>query len=312
MNASPERGWLGMNLNEVMDELAKLARFSLLALIPLTLSFVIIGYFSNSLTIMSLSIDEGFSIIVHLFAYQAVRAMKSADPIRFPHGTGKLENFSGFLYGALTIPIGCYIIFRAGQHLIAPESDVSYSLAQVSLIPSLLVNLYIYRWATRLSKQIESPLVESYVIDYRVAVWFDTLVILAMAIGYLMVRAGAGEHAVYIDPAFSLAIGLYMLSLAAEQLLKNFRVLIDLPMPEKEQLEVIRVLASEFDAYEQLGSIRTRRSGSQRMVEIEMYFSGNVDVKAIAALTARLQNKLCERLADVKLNILVMELYPSA
>lgn len=301
-----------MNLNQVMDELAKLSRFALLVLIPLTLSFILIGYFSNSLTIMSMSIEEGFSIIVQLFAYQAIRAMKSADPIRFPHGTGKLENFSGFLYGALTVPIGCYIIFKAAQHLIAPESDISFSLAQVPMIPSLLVNIYIYRTATRLSKQIDSPLVESYVIDYRVAVWFDTLVILAMAIGYAMVRAGAQEFAVYIDPAFSLLIGLYMLSSAAEQLLKNFRVLIDMPMPEEEQLAVIGVLASEFDSYEQLGSIRTRRSGSQRMVEIEMYFSSTVDVKAIAALTARLQNKLRERLADVKLNILVMELTPAS
>ena len=301
-----------MNLNEVMDELAKLSRFALLALIPLTLSFIIIGYFANSLTIMSMSIEEGFSIIVQLFAYQAIRAMKSADPIRFPHGTGKLENFSGFLYGALTVPIGCYISFKAVQHLLAPEADISFSLAQVPMIPSLLVNIYIYRTAIRLSKKMESPLVESYVIDYRVAVWFDSLVILAMAIGYVMVRAGAHDYAIYIDPAFSLVIGLYMLFSAAEQLLKNFRVLIDLPMPEREQLEVIRVLAGEFDAYEQLGSIRTRRSGSQRMVEVELYFSSTVDVKAIAALTARLQHKLRERLADVKLNILVMELDPSA
>lgn len=297
-----------MQLDQVMDELAALSRFALFSLIPITIAFVVTGYFSNSLTILSMAIEEGFSIIVQLFAYQSIRAMKSADPIRFPHGTGKLENFSGFLYGALTVPVGCYIVFRAVHHLIVPVENISFSLAQLPMIPSLLVNIHIFRRARWLSRRVESPLVESYLTDYRVAVWFDVMVILAMAAGYGMTRAGAGDLAIYIDPLFSLVIGAYMLQSAAGQLLKNFRVLIDLPMPEQEQLEVMRALAFEFDAYQQLGSIRTRRSGTQRMVEIEMYFAGNVDVKAIAALTARLQAKLLERLNDVKLSIVVMEL----
>ena len=296
-----------MNLNDLLDEPEKLSRFALLALLPLTAAFVLTGYFANSLTIGSMALENGASIIVQLFAFQSIRAMRSADPIRFPHGTGKLENFSGFLYGALTIPTACYILFHAVQNLIHPADHVAFGLAQLPLVPSLLVNIYIFRFALRLRRRHDSPLVESYLIDYRVAVWFDAIVILAMAAGLGLNLVGARSYASYIDPVFSCGIALYMLRAAVGQLLSNFRVLIDLPMPEQEQLQIMRVLAEEFDAYDQLGSIRTRRSGTQRFVEVELYFDGSVDVKAVSALNARMQEKLHGKLRDVKLNILVRE-----
>lgn len=297
-----------MNINDLLDELERLSRVALFALLPLTAVFVLTGYFANSLTIGSMALEEAASIIVQLFAFQSVRAMRSADPIRFPHGTGKLENFSGFLYGALTIPTACYILFHAVRHLIDPADHVAFGLAQLPLIPSLLVNIYIYRFAARLSRSYDSPLVESYLVDYRVAVWFDVIVMLAMAGGLMLNRLGGEAYAAYIDPSFSVGIALYMLRAAVGQLLSNFRVLIDLPMPEHEQLHIMRVLAEEFEAYEQIGTIRTRRSGAQRFVEVELYFGGNVDVKAISALNARMQRKLQTKMGDVKLNIAVLEI----
>lgn len=296
-----------MNLNDLLDELEKLSRIALVALLPLTAAFVLTGYLANSLTIGSMALENAASIIVQLFAYQSIRAMRSADPIRFPHGTGKLENFSGFLYGALTIPTACYILFHAVQNLIHPADHVAFGLAQLPLVPSLLVNIYIFRFALRLSRSHDSPLVQSYLIDYRVAVWFDAIVILAMAAGLGLNLVDARSYAAYIDPAFSVGIALYMLRAAVGQLLSNFRVLIDLPMPEPEQLQIMRVLAEEFESYEQVGSIRTRRSGTQRFVEVELYFNGNVDVKAVSALNTRMQEKLHGKLRDVKLNIVVRE-----
>ena len=297
-----------MNLNELLDELSVMSRRALIYLVVLTVAFLVTGYVANSLTIASLALENGSTIVVQLFAYQTIRAMKSADPIRFPHGTGKLENFSGFLFGALTIPTGCYILFHAVQKIIDPDDIVSFGITQLPLIPALLLDLHIYNSARRLSERYDSPLVESYLADYRVAVWFNVIVILAMGTGLLMNIAGAQHVAAYVDPVFSLGLAFYMLIVAADQLSKNFRVLIDLPMPEHEQLEIMRVLASEFDAYEQVGSIRTRRSGMQRFIEIELYFSSAIDVKSIAALTSRMQEKLRQKLKDVKLNVVVMEL----
>ncbi|WP_395663359.1 cation diffusion facilitator family transporter [Aestuariivirga sp.] len=298
-----------MNLNAMFDALMKLSRVSLFTLVPLTLAFIVTGYFSNSLTILSIAFDCGVSLIVQTFAFKSIRVMKSGDPIRFPHGTGKLENFSGLLYGALNIPVALYILYRAIGDTIVP-TPIIYAIAQLPMLPSLLRSGYLFLSARRLQKQFDSPLIDSYVMDFRTALWFDGVVVIALALGILLPLVGVNTVTVYIDPVFSLCIALYLLRGAALLLLSNFKVLIDFPMPEDEQVQIIRVLAEEFDAYDQLGSIRTRRSGAQRFVDIELYFQGTVDVTSISALTNRIDEKLRSRLRDMKVSILVLETPP--
>jgi cation diffusion facilitator family transporter len=298
-----------MNLNAMFGELMRLSRISLVTLIPLTLAFIVVGYISNSLTILSIALDSGVSLIVQAFAFKTIRMMSSGDHIRFPHGTGKLENFSGLLYGALNIPVALFIIYRAIGDLASPTMT-AFTIAQLPMIPSLLRSCYLFWFARRLSRQFDSPLIESYVIDFRVAMWFDGLVIIALASGMLLSVAGMSSVTGYIDPVFSICIALYLLRGAVLLLMGNFKVLMDFPVPENEQIQIIRVLAEEFGAYDQLGSIRTRRSGVQRLVDIELYFSGTVDVAFISALSKRISEKLQARLQHMKVNILVMETPP--
>jgi divalent metal cation (Fe/Co/Zn/Cd) transporter len=253
------------------------------------------------------AVEEGVSFIVLLFAYASIRAMRSADPDRFPHGTGKIENFSGFLYGALTVPVGCYILYESVSNLIFLRPPVAFGLTQIPLIPSLIVNIFILRRALRLQQSFESPLVDSYVTDYRLAVVLDFFLISAMAVGQLLSYLGATGPASYVDPLVSLGLSLYMLRVASGHLFRNYRILVDFPLPEKEQLAVIRALVEEFHSYDQLGVIRTRLSGAHRLVEIELFFSGDTAIESVTALTERLQSRLEELLSSVRVIVVVRD-----
>ena len=173
------------------------------------------------------------------------------------------------------------------------------------MLPSLIRSLGLYFYARTLSRRYESPLVHSYRTDFGVASLFDVLIIVALGIGMMLNAAGLRHVAAFIDPAFALCVALYLGWAAAGHLLRNFRVLIDLPMSEEEQLEVIRVIAGEHDAYDQLGQIRTRRSGSSRFVEVELSFPAATDVAEVSALVARLERQLRTTLRDVRLNVVL-------
>jgi cation diffusion facilitator family transporter len=293
--------------DELLNELCKLSRWALFSLIPLTAAFCLTGYLSNSLTIVSIALESGFSIIIQSFAYFAIRAMVRADHIRFPYGAGKLENFSGFLYGALNIPIATYILIRSVQGLLSPTDQVLFGLAQLPMLPSLIRSLGLYYYARKLDRKFDSPLVHSYRTDFGIASCFDVLIIVALGIGLALNADGKHSFAVYVDPAFALCVALYLGWAAAGHLLRNFRALIDLPMSESEQLEIIRIIASEHAAYEQLGQIRTRRSGSSRFVEIELSFPTTTDVTQVSELVSRLEQQIKSALRDVKLSIIVSQ-----
>ena len=83
----------------MLKGLKRLIDSALYSLIPLALTLMIVAVLSNSLAVISMSIDYGLSLVVHLFAHQSIRAIMKSNVIKFPYGTGKLENFSAFLYG---------------------------------------------------------------------------------------------------------------------------------------------------------------------------------------------------------------------
>lgn len=65
---------------------------------------------------------------------------------------------------------------------------------------------------------------------------------------------------------------LYLFYCAIGVLVKNFRSLIDLPLPEADQHKILKTLVEDFDNYEGIGNFYTQLSGSTCFVQLELYF----------------------------------------
>ena len=102
----------------------------------------------------------------------------------------------------------------------------------------------------------------------------------------------------------SLLLSLYMLYTGVTLTVGNFKILMDLPLPEAEQLKIMSVLAREFQNYENVGNIYTRRSGRQRFVDIELYLKADTSVQDIMRLQTRMQKHLEEHFEDVKFSLI--------
>ncbi len=301
-----------------LDDDALLARIKSLvdaaffSLIPLAVLSLIIAWASNSLAILSLAVDYGLSFVVQLFAFKSVRAIAAANVIKFPYGTGKLENFSGFLYGALTIPTSVYILYVTAGRLAAPEGDVAFGIAQLAMLPSLVRSVWLYVAAARLHRLCDSPMVESYRVNFRIATLFDVGVLSALLVAMLLGHAGHGGLAGLVDPAVSLLLACYMLYSGVTLTGSNFRILMDLPLPEDEQLKIMRVLAREFENYESIGTIYTRRSGKRRFLDIEVYLDARATVADVAELQTRMQCHLEAHFDDIAFKLIALPHLPAA
>lgn len=107
----------------MLDERAELSHALSFTLIPLPLASISAGDMSNSLAILSIAFDCGLSLGLHSITFKSIRAMRAGDPIQYPHGTGQLENFSGFLSGAFSSPVTLYIAYFAGE-IVTPTVTV--------------------------------------------------------------------------------------------------------------------------------------------------------------------------------------------
>lgn len=275
------------------DRLYRLMLWGFVTLFPLSAMFIVTGVLAHSSAVIVCSVLSIISITVQSFSIYSLRQVMGGNTFRFPYGAGKLEDFSAFLCGVLFVPSGLYMAYGAALRLIEPH-HVGYlvGLVPVSLSAVRMAALFIA--VRRLARETEtpSPLLHAYLLDYRISLLNDLGIIAAFSVGWALVHAGAPVLGDRVDPLVAGAISLYMVWAGVWLVRRNFRALADLPLPEADQLLVMKVLAAHYADYETIGTLYTRATGTRRIVELELVFPRERTLGEIEALSAAMERDL--------------------
>ncbi|MEI8188302.1 MAG: cation transporter [candidate division NC10 bacterium] len=295
-------------------QVAQLTTAGLFSVIPLVALYLAISILSGSLTILAVTFDCGLSLVVYLFLYASMRIMEKQNIFTFPYGPGKLENFSGFLYGALVIPASLYVIGLSCIRLLHPPEAISLGISQLPLLPSVVRSLLLLRFTLGLRRRnrSSSPVLDLYYNAYRADTYFNTGVAIALGLAFFLDRLGHHTLAYTLDPAVSALLALNLLRVGIGQVLTNFRALVDLPLAEEAQLKILSVLTREFTRFEDVGNIRTRSSGKNHVIEIEVYFGLNRSYAEVMAVRDRLESGLREQFTDLDFGMIPLLARPAA
>jgi len=288
----------------LLGEIKRLVDLAFFSGIPMAVIFVVVGYLSHSMTILISMTGFLAGLLIRYFAWESMKVIVRSNTARFPYGTGKLENFSSLLYGALVVPSCIVLIVLSIKRLIIPVNAINFSLAQIPVILSLGRNVYLTFLSNKIRKQTTSNLVQSYFINYKISSLYDSGVLISITISAILVRYGNNVLPSYFDASVSLLVSVYALILGIRLTTENFRYLIDLPLSEEDQLKILNVLAAHFERYESVGNILTRQSGSDRFIEIELYLKGDTPVTEIDKLRTDMGQMLETKFGPVKFNII--------
>lgn len=269
--------------------------------------FVVSAVLSGSVALGVYAVQYPIDLAVQTFSLYAIRQSIGRNTIRFPYGSGKLENFSAFLSGVLNVPSGLYLIYHAITCLLVSGS-VSYTLSMAPLIYSGVREIVLYIACLRLTRttMAHSPILHSYTIGYRLGFLSDAGLMVAFISGWLLIHFGLPEIGNLIDPAIGLMLAFYMAWVGAGLVWNNFRALMDLPLSENEQLRIIKILTTHFDDYENVGNIFTRSSGKVRYVELELVFPACRTIGEIQTLSSVMARDLAEELPGLNFKIIPM------
>ena len=290
-------------------DLKKYIFWVLATLVPLTAISFVIAVISNSLTIFITALDCGASLVLHAFNMVSIVVIQRRNSYNFPYGTGKLENFSGLLYALMVIPMTLLIIHSAFGRYLRPPATIDLGLAQVSLVLGFLRSWVLLFWVSRLCGRYPdpSPMTHSYYVNLKLTLIRNLSIIVGLLFGLWLLSSGHFRAALAVDLIIGVAVALYMFYSAIGVLVRNFKSLIDLPLPEADQYRILNAMVADFDNYEGIGNIYTQLSGSTRFVQMEIFFKGATAVDEIEALRGRLEERL-----KVHFSKLVFHLIPLA
>lgn len=273
-------------------ELQRYINWIAASILPVSAAYIYSAVISGSRSVAAMMYFCVISVFFNVFAVISVRAIVRQNIFVFPYGAGKLENFIAFLSGTLMLPAAVMIYVSTIGSFISGEHAVRFELTQIGMIPALLRDLWLMTWSKRLMRRSPSPIVRSYYVGYKVSVTIALTGVFSMLLALWLAKRQQGALGAMIDLGLAFILATYMAVSAVILVKANFRALIDLPLPESDQVRILNVLTRHHDAFDGLGAVCTRTSGSAKIIEIELHFEGTTPLEKIHALAESFRTDL--------------------
>jgi divalent metal cation (Fe/Co/Zn/Cd) transporter len=256
----------------------------------LIVPYGIVAVWAGSLAMLSELLRGGLLMIVTGFSLRTLRRTHRGLITDYDYGIGKLERALSVAVAFLLLLAAVFIVWRA--FVLGPETPASRFLRVLAIVfvfMNLLANTIpaISLWrATRVQPSVIA------LSQFRAR--------LAKAVGSIVVVTCVAIHSLAADPmtgriadtvAALLVVG-FMVVIAVGLLREALPDLLDRAIAEPMQVRVNRTLAAFFHDYDELLSVRTRRSGNIAHIEITLGFGRNKTMGEVSQIIARMQDHL--------------------
>lgn len=266
------------------------ARLSIYAAAFLILIKTGTGWLTASISVWASLLDSVMDIFSSSLNYVAVRVSARPADEEHHYGHGKIESLAG-LFQALVISLsGAFLIWEAVDRLRSPHETHSELIGIASMVVAIVVSAALVFRLRRVGRQTESPALSADALHYATDIYINLGVL-----GALVISAVTGWQ--LADPLVSIVIALYILWSAFHVGYESINVLMDRRLPDDVDERVANVV-SQYREQGVVGfhDLRTRRSGSQKFVDLHLEVerdkkfeeAHDVTVKVLRAIEAEL------------------------
>ena len=253
--------------------------------------YCLVGIAVGSLSMIAEVLRGGLLLLVICVSLRTLRQAHRGLIVEYDYGIGKLERALSGLVAVLLLFAAGYIFWRA--FVMQPEvTEPSPFLAAVAVL-FVCLNLGINTFPL-------IPLWRSMRTQPSVIVLSHFRARLAKAAGSFVVVTSVAIHMFGSDPRTGriaeaiggIVVAGFMIVIAIGLLREALHDLLDRAIAEPMQLKVNRTLAEFFHEYDELISVRTRRSGNIAHVEITLGFATEKTLGELSAVVARMEHHL--------------------
>jgi ferrous-iron efflux pump FieF len=226
---------------------------------------------SQSSVVLADFLKTALEFVAVVLAWFAIRRITRGAGATYEYGIGKLENLSSLAVAALMISVFLVIVANAIRNLISPAqvTGIGVYICLAGQVIFGAVNAVLWKRSERAARAENSPIMAS-----QGKLFFTKLIGNVFIGGSLVASLSLADYAwsVYVDPIASLVIAGSILMSAVGVFSSSCYDLLDGTLEEADQLKIMRELVNNFDRFDMLYGVRSRRSGSRTFVEIFLGF----------------------------------------
>lgn len=279
-----------------MNVKVKVAALSIGSNTVLTIGKLAVGLSINSVSVISEAFHSGLDLAAAIIAFAAVRKSSKPADERHNYGHGKVENLSSIIEALMIVAAGVLIIFNALPRLKGGGEIHSLGLGAAVMAVSAAVNILVSRKLLKVARETDSP-----------ALAADGWHLLTDVYTSLGVFVGLG--AIYltgytiIDPIIALVVALLVFKAAYDLIRDSMRSILDFGLPKGEESVILGVLEKYSGEFLEFHKLRTRKSGSDRYVDLHLVVPRDKHIETVHSLCDRIEEDL--RRALTGLHVLI-------
>jgi cation diffusion facilitator family transporter len=239
-------------------------------------------------------------------AWLAIRSITKGGQGRFEYGLEKLENLSSLLVGTLMVLVFLIIVSNSAYNILNPRhvEGAGVWISMASQVVYGAINARLIIQLGRIAKKGKSPIVDSQRRLLFTKAVGNAFILISLSLSLLLQDFG---WSVYIDPAASLVIAGAILMSAIGVFTSSFYDLLDRTLEEADQIALLRVLATQFDHYDDMHGIRSRRAGGKEFIEIFLGSDPEKCVRDVQVSMDTVRHAIQERFPDASVLIVLAD-----
>ncbi|HEX8706890.1 MAG TPA: cation diffusion facilitator family transporter [Pyrinomonadaceae bacterium] len=268
---------------QLSEEAAKnsAARLSMMAAGFLIVLKTATGFITGSISVWASLLDSMMDIIASTINYFAVRAAARPADEDHTYGHGKAESLAGLVQAMVIAASGIFLIRESIRRIVSPNQTSSEWIGVMTMLAAVCISVGLVARLRRVARETDSPALHSDALHYVTDIYTNTGALLAL----LIVRLAGWQMA---DPLISIVIAFYILWSAAMVGRESIDILMDRRLP----LDVTEQIANIVNRYEAQGvlgfhDLRTRRSGSQKFIDLHLEVERNMRLEEAHEVTVR-------------------------
>ncbi len=257
---------------------------------------LIAGFLSGSISIISEAIHSMSDFLASILSFFAVS--KSAEPADDEHqfGHGRYEDLAGFIEGILIILASFYIVNEACKRIINESSlEFDTTLGIIVMFVTVVANYLVSRYLYHVGKKTDSVALKADAEHLSTDIYSS----LGVLIGLVLIKV---TGITLLDPLIAILVALIILKTGVKITKETLNNLVDGTIPI-EDIQIIKDAVNECSEIKGYKNIKTRKSGSNRDIDITLLCDGNITLKQCHNICDSIEDKIKIKLPNTLITI---------
>ncbi|MFO0973400.1 MAG: cation diffusion facilitator family transporter [Phycisphaerae bacterium] len=288
------------------NELARLRHRAVMLCIVTTLTVatieVFLGVAFRLVSVTAEGIHTAADLADSLVALVLVRLASRPADRTHPFGHGKFDSLAAIIEGSVVAVSGVWAGWRATAVLLglAVADPRPEPITLVCMGAASVIYVVVSRRVMRLARQTHSPAVFAEAMHLRTHIYITLGLLAALAVSRAGLKWG-WSFATRVDSVTALVLGTYLITVGWRIIVPGYRQLMDAALPDDEVARITAALEAFRSEFVEVHGMRTRRSGTDRHVDIHLVVDADTTVRDAHALSHRIEAALTTALPSTRL-----------